>query len=58
MVRDYLAAVTDEVLTETRSNPWAPDYEMTVLACLQVILNEEWAHLRYAVRDLEIASSR
>ncbi|GAA3808843.1 DinB family protein [Nocardioides panacisoli] len=58
MVRHYLATVTDDVLAETRSNPWAPDYEMTVLACLQVILNEEWAHLRYAVRDLEIASSR
>ena len=58
MVRHYLATVTDDVLAETRSNPWAPDHRTTVLACLQVILNEEWAHLRYAVRDLEIASSR
>ena len=26
----------------------------TVLACLHVILNEEWEHHRYAVRDLEV----
>jgi hypothetical protein len=25
-----------------------------VLKCLQVILNEEWQHHRYAVRDLAV----
>jgi hypothetical protein len=30
-----------------------PNREHTVLACLHVILNEEWEHHRYAVRDLE-----
>jgi hypothetical protein len=25
---------------------------VTVLECLHVILNEEWEHLRYALRDL------
>ncbi|HWJ82253.1 MAG TPA: DinB family protein [Nocardioides sp.] len=58
MVRDYLATVTDDVLAETRANPWAPAHEETVLRCLQVILNEEWEHQRYAVRDLAIAGAR
>jgi hypothetical protein len=30
-----------------------PDHEETVLSCLHVILNEEWEHHRYAVRDLD-----
>ncbi|GIG35024.1 DinB family protein [Cellulomonas pakistanensis] len=53
MVRDYLAAVTPEELTGTRPNPWAPQHEETVLACLHTILEEEWEHHRYAVRDLD-----
>jgi hypothetical protein len=36
-----------------RPNPWAPEHEVTVLGCLRVILNEEWEHHRYAVRDLD-----
>ncbi|HET7173658.1 MAG TPA: DinB family protein [Nocardioidaceae bacterium] len=56
MVRDYLATVTGHVLAETRPHPWAPEHRVTVLHCLHVILNEEWQHQRYAVRDLRIAA--
>lgn len=38
--------------------PGHPDREHTVLACLHVILNEEWEHHRYAVRDLEVLEDR
>ncbi len=57
-VRDYLATVTPEVLDETRPNPWAPDHDVTVSRCLRVILNEEWEHHRYAVRDLDAIDTR
>ena len=52
-VRDFLAATTPEQLAESRGNPWAPQHEVSVIACLHVILNEEWEHHRYAVRDLD-----
>jgi hypothetical protein len=52
MVRDFLARVTPEVLAESRKNPHAPQYPETVLSCLHTILEEEWEHHRYAVRDL------
>ena len=54
MVRDYLAAVTEADLSAFRRNPWAPDHPVTVRSCLHTILNEEWEHHRYAVRDLEV----
>ena len=53
MVRDFIAAVTPELLGETRTNPWGPGYQETVRSCLHVILEEEWEHHRYAVRDLD-----
>ena len=53
MVRDFLATVTADVLREPRRHPWAPEHPTTVLACLHTILNEEWEHHRYAVRDLD-----
>ncbi len=52
MVRDYLTHVTEDELTSTRQNPWAPQYPETVLSCLHTILEEEWEHHRYATRDL------
>lgn len=59
MVRDYLATVTADELASTRRNPWAPDRLETVRDCLHVILEEEWEHHRYAVRDLDaIADQR
>jgi hypothetical protein len=57
MVREFLAAVTPEVLAQPRKNPHAPDYEETVLSCLRTILEEEWEHHRYAVRDLDVIST-
>lgn len=53
MVRDFLAAVTPEQLAQTRRNPWEPGHAETILSCLHVILEEEWEHLRYALRDLD-----
>ena len=53
MVRDFLGPVTPDELAVTRLNPWAPDYPETTLSCLHVILEEEWEHHRYAVRDLD-----
>ncbi|GAA2112267.1 DinB family protein [Microlunatus panaciterrae] len=53
MVRDFLATVTSDELAATRKNPWAPTTEESTLSCLHVILEEEWEHHRYAVRDLD-----
>lgn len=53
MVRDFLATVTSDVLAEPRKNPHDPEGQETTLSCLHVILEEEWEHLRYAVRDLD-----
>jgi hypothetical protein len=58
MVRDFLATVTSDVLAAIRSNPHAPDRPETVLSCLHVILDEEWEHHRYAVRDLETIEAK
>jgi hypothetical protein len=53
MVSDFLATVTPELLSAPRKNPHAPEHPETVLSCLHVILEEEWEHLRFAVRDLD-----
>jgi hypothetical protein len=53
MVRRYIAGITAEELEAPRKNPHAPDYPETVLSCLRTILEEEWEHHRYAVRDLD-----
>jgi hypothetical protein len=53
MVRDFLAGVTSDELAATRRDAWNPDREITTISCLHVILDEEWEHHRYAVRDLE-----
>jgi uncharacterized damage-inducible protein DinB len=53
MVSDFLANVTSDELTVPRTNPWDPARQESTLACLQVILEEEWEHNRYAVRDLD-----
>jgi len=57
-VQAFLAAATPEQLTEARVNPWAPQYPETVLSCLHTILGEEWEHLRYATRDLDLIEAR
>jgi uncharacterized protein YjbI with pentapeptide repeats len=56
-VEKTIAALTPEELARVCVPPDAPGHpnrEHTVLACLHVILNEEWEHHRYAVRDLEV----
>ncbi|WP_258725625.1 DinB family protein [Cellulomonas sp. NS3] len=53
MVRDHLATVTVDDLTVPRANPWSPEHPETTLSCLHTILEEEWEHHRFAVRDLD-----
>ena len=58
MVRDFLATVTSDELAAARKNPWEPEYQETTLSCLHVILEEEWEHHRYAVRDLDAIEAK
>jgi hypothetical protein len=58
MMRDFLATVTPDELAATHQNPWAPEHQETTLGCLQVILEEEWEHHRYAVRDLDAIEAK
>jgi len=58
MVRDFLATVTSDVLAANRKNPHAPEYPETTLSCLHVILEEEWEHHRYAIRDLDAIEAK
>jgi hypothetical protein len=58
MVRDFLATVASDELAATRKNPWDPEYQETTLSCLHVILEEEWEHHRYAVRDLDAIEAK
>jgi hypothetical protein len=58
MVRDFLASVTTDELSAARKNPWAPQHQETTLSCLHVILEEEWEHHRYAVRDLDAIEAK
>ncbi|WP_350279745.1 DinB family protein [Kribbella sp. HUAS MG21] len=52
MVRDFLATVTPAELDTPRTNPHGPRPE-TTRSCLHVILEEEWEHYRFAIRDLD-----
>ncbi len=56
LVTDFLATATPELLAEERQNPWdsGDDWHPTVGDCVRVILEEEWAHLRYVRRDLAL----
>jgi hypothetical protein len=58
MVRDLIAATTPAELDAPRKNPHNPEHPQTVRSCLHVILEEEWEHLRFATRDLDILASR
>jgi uncharacterized protein YjbI with pentapeptide repeats len=58
MVRDFLAAVTPVELTAPRANPWNPEEQETTRSCLHVILEEEWEHHRFAVRDLDMIEAQ
>jgi hypothetical protein len=55
-VKGAIAALTPGELARECVPPQSPGHPSrphTVLRCLHVILNEEWEHHRYAVRDLE-----
>lgn len=54
MMTDFLASVTPEQLAEERRDPWGSDWTPTVGDCVRVVLEEEWAHLRYTRRDLAL----
>ena len=58
MVRDFIATVTPDELAAKRTNPWAPEHQEPVLSCLHTILEEEWEHHRYAVRDLDVIQTQ
>jgi hypothetical protein len=58
MLRDFLATIRSDELAETRKNPWDPEYQETTLSCLHVIMQEEWEHHRYAVRDLDAIEAK
>jgi hypothetical protein len=56
-VREVIAGATAgelERICVPPDSPGHPRKSHTVLKCLQVILNEEWQHHRYAVRDLAV----
>lgn len=54
-VETFFATATDEQLAAAarRPPPWEAGRRFAVWQCLGVILDEEWAHLRFAVRDLD-----
>lgn len=55
LVTDFLTTATPDLLAEKRDNPWGGgDWHPTVGDCVRVILEEEWAHLRYVRRDLAL----
>jgi hypothetical protein len=60
-VREVICAATAEELgrvcnpAQSLGHPTRPH---TVLECLHVILDEEWEHNRYAVRDLDLLEAR
>jgi hypothetical protein len=60
-VRELIDGLTDESLdahtTPVEGPGWPPPQSFPVRECLQVILNEEWEHRRYAERDLDVLSS-
>ncbi len=58
MVRDFLATVTAEELAAPRKNPHSPEHPETTRSCLHVILEEEWEHHRFAVRDLDAIEAK
>ena len=57
MVRDFLAGVTVDELATPRKNPHNGESGETTLSCLHTILEAEWEHHIYAVRDLDTIDS-
>jgi hypothetical protein len=61
-VRTLVDGLTDASLaahTEPVEGPgWPPPRSFPVRECLQIVLNEEWAHRLFAERDLAVLSAR
>lgn len=61
-VRAHLASIDDEILRRPVPKHgiagFPPEEERTPLECLRIILGEEWAHHRFAVRDLATLTGR
>ena len=57
-MRDHVRALDDEGLTAMVPTHgvlgFPPEEERSTLDCLRVIFDEEWAHHRFAVRDLAV----
>jgi hypothetical protein len=56
-IHEYLANATQDDLQKTNTAPDTtahPQGSFKVLDCLRVVLNEEWWHNQYAMRDLAI----
>jgi hypothetical protein len=57
VVRNLLAGITEEELARRCDrNPapgYPPDTEHVVVDCIHIVIDEEWAHHRYAARDLD-----
>jgi hypothetical protein len=57
-LREFLAAATQDDLDRVRDPNPAPGFPApaprTAISCLRVLLNEEWAHHSFAVRDLAL----
>lgn len=59
-VRKLLERLTDKDLSQIRTAPHEPGHpsgDHSILGAIHVILNEEWEHHRYVVRDLGILDS-
>ncbi|QKE85087.1 DinB family protein [Arthrobacter sp. NEB 688] len=56
-VRALLATATSELLDTECPNPNDPARTETVRQCVHVILEEEWEHLRFATRDLDVLAA-
>jgi hypothetical protein len=58
-VRDYLSGATADDLTALAAGPpWNPQHKVPLLYCFRVVLNDEWWHHRYAIRDLAVLEQR
>jgi hypothetical protein len=57
VVRNLLAGITaEELARHCEQNPapgYPPETTPTVVECIHIVIDEEWAHHRYAVRDLD-----
>jgi DinB family protein/pentapeptide repeat protein len=58
LIRDFLATVTPDELATPRKNPHNPEHAETTRNCIHVILEEEWEHLRFAIRDLDAIEAK